>query len=61
MYLTLVAIPEEGSELVVVRVLVEPLVGWIWLGGFVIALGTVLAMVPLNRKRNVSGESVLAK
>lgn len=60
-YLTLVAIPEEGSELVVVRVLVEPLVGWIWLGGFVIALGTVLAMVPLNRKRNVSGESVLAK
>ena len=60
-YLTLVAIPEEGSELVVVRVLVEPLVGWIWLGGFVIAFGTVLAMVPLNRKRNVSGERVLAK
>lgn len=49
-YLSLIAIPEEGSDLVVIRVLVEPLVAWIWVGGLVIAGGTLLAMVP-GRKR----------
>ncbi len=59
-YLSLVAIPEENSDVVVVRVLVEPLVGWIWVGGFVIAAGTVLAIVPERRKRHSELEDVLA-
>ena len=49
-YLSLIAIPEEGSDLVVIRVLVEPLVAWIWVGGLVIAGGTLLAMVPGRRR-----------
>ena len=59
-YLSLVAIPEENSDVVVVRVLVEPLVGWIWVGGFVIAAGTVLAIVPERRKRHSEMEDIVA-
>ena len=59
-YLSLVAIPEENSDVVVVRVLVEPLVGWIWVGGFVIAAGSVLAIVQERRKRHSELEDVLA-
>ena len=59
-YLSLVAIPEENSDVVVVRVLVEPLVGWIWVGGFVIAAGTLLAIVPERRKRHSEMEDIVA-
>jgi cytochrome c biogenesis factor len=31
------------------KVLVRPLVVWIWIGGFVIALGTLLAILPLGK------------
>jgi cytochrome c-type biogenesis protein CcmF len=31
------------------KVLVRPLVVWIWIGGFVIVLGTLLAILPLGK------------
>ncbi|MEC9473178.1 MAG: heme lyase CcmF/NrfE family subunit [Actinomycetota bacterium] len=58
-YLSLVAIPEEDSDVVVIRVLVEPLVGWIWVGGLVIAAGTLLAMVPTRASRRSEIEEVV--
>jgi cytochrome c-type biogenesis protein CcmF len=57
-YLSLIAIPEEGSDVVVVRVLVEPLVAWIWVGGLVIAGGTLLAMVPGRRRFSAFVEEI---
>ena len=50
-YLTLQALPEEGSDEVLLRVVVQPLVLWLWVGGGVMALGTVLAAWPGPRRR----------
>lgn len=50
-YLSLIAIPEKGSDSVVIRVLIEPLVAWIWAGGLVVGLGTLLALVPFRGSR----------
>jgi cytochrome c-type biogenesis protein CcmF len=41
--------PDEGQ--VVVRVIVQPLVVWLWIGGGVMAVGTALAAFP-GRRRN---------
>jgi cytochrome c-type biogenesis protein CcmF len=41
--------PADGQ--VVIRVIVQPLVVWLWIGGGVIALGTALAAFP-GRRRN---------
>jgi len=60
-YLSLIAIPEEGSDLVVIRVLIEPLVGWIWVGGLVIGIGTLLAVIPLKDARGSKREDVVSE
>jgi len=39
-----------GQEFVVLRVVRSPLVTWIWVGGFIVALGTLYALTP-NRRR----------
>jgi cytochrome c-type biogenesis protein CcmF len=60
-YLSLIAIPEEGSDLVVIRVLIEPLVAWIWVGGLVIGIGTLLAVIPLKDARGSRREDVVSE
>ena len=60
-YLSLIAIPEEGSDLVVIRVLIEPLVAWIWVGGLVIGIGTLLAVIPLKGRRSSRREDVVSE
>ena len=60
-YLSLIAIPEEGSDLVVIRVLIEPLVAWIWVGGLVIGIGTLLAVIPLKGARSSRREDVVSE
>ncbi len=52
-YLTLVATPEEPGDPAVIGVLVQPLVTWLWIGGGVMALGTLLALWPAERRRRV--------
>ncbi|MEE3353999.1 MAG: cytochrome c-type biogenesis CcmF C-terminal domain-containing protein [Actinomycetota bacterium] len=55
--LAVLAVPEEpggvgefdgstGGDATVVRVTVQPLVSWLWIGGAVMALGTLLAALP---------------
>jgi cytochrome c-type biogenesis protein CcmF len=53
-YLALLQIPDSGDTAgtVVLRVIVQPLVVWLWIGGAVMALGTALAVFPGRRRRD---------
>jgi cytochrome c-type biogenesis protein CcmF len=48
-YLILSGFSELNQNQATLKVLVRPLVVWIWIGGFVIALGTLLAILPLGK------------
>jgi cytochrome c-type biogenesis protein CcmF len=58
--LAVLAVPDEGSTTTVVRVTVQPLVVWLWVGGAVMAVGTALAAVPTTdgRRRRAASEVV---
>jgi cytochrome c-type biogenesis protein CcmF len=49
-YLTLLSV-DEGSRTATVRLAVNPLVGWIWAGGALMALGGAVALWPRRRTR----------
>jgi cytochrome c-type biogenesis protein CcmF len=49
LYLVLAGYDEEKQE-ATFSAYVNPLVTWLWIGGWVMALGTLLAMVPLSRQ-----------
>jgi cytochrome c-type biogenesis protein CcmF len=51
-YLTLVVAPRDAADVAVIGVAVQPLVAWLWIGGLVMAFGTVLAAVPGTRRRS---------
>jgi cytochrome c-type biogenesis protein CcmF len=50
-YLTVTRLPDEGSEAVTLRVIIQPMALWLWVGGGVMALGTVLAAWPGRLRR----------
>ena len=50
-YLALQALPDENTDEILLRVVVQPLIVWLWIGGGVMALGTVLAAWPGGRRR----------
>jgi cytochrome c-type biogenesis protein CcmF len=49
-YLTLVQPPGDDGK-ATIRVVIEPLVSWLWLGGGIMALGTLLALFPGHARR----------
>ncbi len=49
--LSVLSYPEDSDDAVVLRATVQPLIVWLWVGGIVMAVGTVLAVVP-GRRRN---------
>jgi cytochrome c-type biogenesis protein CcmF len=51
-YLSLVSLPDGSSNKTVVRVIVQPMIMWLWIGGGVMAAGTALAAFPGRRRRN---------
>jgi cytochrome c-type biogenesis protein CcmF len=54
-YLALGRIPDEGAGEdgdIRLRVIVQPMVMWLWIGGGVMALGTALAVFPGRRRRD---------
>ncbi len=53
-YLTLVSSPKEGGR-VTLGVRVNPMILWLWIGGGVMALGTILALAPRLRRRPRTG------
>jgi cytochrome c-type biogenesis protein CcmF len=50
-YLTLAAAPTAPGGDAVVGVIIQPLIVWLWIGGAMVALGTLLAAVPGRRRR----------
>jgi len=60
--LAVLAVPDDrGSASTVVRVTVQPLVWWLWVGGGVMVVGTLLAAVPARRRKPTGrGDGVFA-
>jgi cytochrome c-type biogenesis protein CcmF len=55
-YLTFNSPPAPGQSSAVIGVIIEPLVSWLWVGGAVIAAGTLLAIWPGRRRRSKSDD-----
>ncbi len=48
--LTLLALPEGEGDAVTIRATIQPLIMWLWIGGGVMALGTLMAVFPGRRR-----------
>ncbi len=48
-YLVVLDVSDSGDS-ALIRVIVRPLIGWIWAGGLIMALGTALALTPSGRR-----------
>lgn len=46
LYLTLMAFDEETGNHATVRAIVNPAVPWLWIGGMIVAIGAILALIP---------------
>jgi cytochrome c-type biogenesis protein CcmF len=53
-YLTLEPGAEPGDSVAVIRVFVKPMILWLWIGGLVMAIGTLLAAFPSARRRRAT-------
>jgi cytochrome c-type biogenesis protein CcmF len=50
-YLTVTRLPDEEGAPVTLRVIIEPMALWLWVGGGIMGLGTLLAAWPGRRRR----------
>ena len=50
-YLTVTRLPDGADGPVVLRVIIQPMALWLWVGGGVMAFGTILAAWPGRRRR----------
>jgi cytochrome c-type biogenesis protein CcmF len=50
-YLTVTRLPDKPGGTATIRVLIEPMAVWLWIGGGVMAFGAVLAAWPGRRRR----------
>jgi cytochrome c-type biogenesis protein CcmF len=58
-YLTLASPPSAEHGPAIIGVIVEPLVSWLWIGGALMALGTLLSVWPGERRRRPTDPSTL--
>lgn len=56
LYVVLTGMDENGT--VFLQVFVNPLVGWIWVGGWVMVAGTLVAVWPMRRKKRAISTQV---
>ena len=59
LYINLMAFDQQGAN-ATVKVIVEPLVPWIWFGGLVVVIGAIIAMFHGGRRRGPTAARVLA-
>lgn len=50
--LTLLSLPDGDNEAATIRVTVQPLIMWLWIGGAVMVAGVALALVPAPKKHS---------
>lgn len=50
-YLTLEPGAEPGGNIAVIRVFIKPMILWLWIGGLIMAIGTLLAAFPGSKRR----------
>ncbi len=58
-YLVLGSPPDPEDDSIRLRVIIRPMVSWIWAGGILMAIGTVLALFPGRRRRGTEAVSAL--
>ncbi len=58
--LSVLALPEVPGEPTTIRVTVQPLIVWLWIGGGVMVFGTLLAMIGGGRRRRTETPAVEA-
>ena len=56
LYLTLMAFDSEQGEHATVRAIVNPAVPWLWIGGFIVLLGGMVAIRPTGSRHRLSAE-----
>ncbi len=56
-YLTITRLPDRPGGEVTLRVIIEPMALWLWVGGGVMGLGTLLAVWPGRRRRPTDATS----
>lgn len=49
-YVTIVSPPGSADPSAVIGVIIQPLIAWLWIGGVLVAIGTVMAAVPGRRR-----------
>ncbi len=49
--LSVLKYPEGADDAVVLRATIQPMIVWLWIGGLVIAIGTLMAVIPGTRRR----------
>jgi cytochrome c-type biogenesis protein CcmF len=53
-YITLVTAPAHPGDPATLGIIVQPLIMWLWIGGVIMALGTLLAAWPGRRRNPIS-------
>ena len=43
--------PDEKDKSIVIQVTKQPLIVWLWIGGLVMLIGTILSAIPTRKKR----------
>jgi cytochrome c-type biogenesis protein CcmF len=51
-YVVFANVKEENNK-AVIQVWINPLVSWVWLGGYVLALGTIVTLLPNRKERKL--------
>ena len=58
--LSITTAPTESEPSLGLRVVVQPMVTWLWIGGFVMVIGTVLSLFPGRRRNPLDAVSAAA-
>ncbi len=54
-YLVLDSVPDTSDGPIRLRVILHPMVSWLWAGGILMAIGSLLAVIPAKKKRLADG------